>query len=32
VPHGEFSSYVVNVHPVYAMEVCATGEMFEICS
>jgi hypothetical protein len=32
VLQGEFSSYVVDVHPVLAMEVCATRGMFKLCS
>jgi hypothetical protein len=32
VPQEESSSYVVNVHPVLAMEVCATREMFDLGS
>jgi hypothetical protein len=32
VLQGKCSSYVVNVHRILAMEVCATGEMFELCT
>jgi hypothetical protein len=32
VPQGECLSYVDNEHHVFAMEVCATGGMFEVCS
>jgi hypothetical protein len=32
VPQGDCLSYEVNVHPVLAMNVCASRGMFELCS